>query len=445
MESDSFKRILIIGQPFNNSFGGGITLTSLFKEWPKDKIAVASIGHSMFKVSTEVCDNYYQLGKEEQSWIFPFNILQKSFPSGLLSFNSQEPHGQTSASINIRKTLVESLFFPLLHWFGLFHCLSKITFSQHFLKWLSVYKPEILYLQVTTREEILYSIQLCDYLNIPTAIHIMDDWPSTISKKGLLKNYWRKKIDKEFRQLLDRVDLFFSISEAMSSEYLKRYNREFKAFHHSIDISRYNQINSKAQKSDNSFKILYIGRIGVANKHSIYLFSKTISQFKSDHYDVHLYIFTNDINTRESKPIEKLENVKIFPAVNHNAVPELLPQYDLLLLPLDFTEMGLKYARYSIPTKASEYLASGTPVLVFAPKEMAISKFCTNNDCGFCVTDQSPEKIKDAIKFLINNEDYRLKLSNNAVNLAKELFDENKVRRKFQQLLITNSKMQNHV
>jgi len=28
---------------------------------------------------------------------------------------------------------------------------------------------------------------------VPSVIHIMDDWPSTISKKGIFKNYWEKK------------------------------------------------------------------------------------------------------------------------------------------------------------------------------------------------------------------------------------------------------------
>jgi hypothetical protein len=33
-------KVLIIGQPFNNDTGGGITLSNLFSGWDKDKIAV---------------------------------------------------------------------------------------------------------------------------------------------------------------------------------------------------------------------------------------------------------------------------------------------------------------------------------------------------------------------------------------------------------------------
>jgi len=273
----------------------------------------------------------------------------------------------------------------------------------------------------------------------------MDDWPSTISKKGLFKKYWSTKIDKEFRQLLNRMDLYLSISDAMTSEYMKRYNKVFKAFHNPIDISKYNQIKNKIVKNDKTFRILYIGRIGEANKHSIYSFANAISQLKIDQYKIDLDIFTYNINTRDSKIIGKLNNIRISPPVKHDMVPVLCTEYDLLLLPLDFTEAGFKYAQYSIPTKASEYMISGTPILVFAPKETAISKFCADNECGYCVTEQSQEKIVNAIHFLICNEEYRKKLSQNAVRLATELFDAEKVRKEFQQLLINIPKRENYV
>ncbi|MCK4466014.1 MAG: hypothetical protein KAU83_09900, partial [Bacteroidales bacterium] len=61
------------------------------------------------------------------------------------------------------------------------------------------------------------------------------------------------------------------------------------------------------------------------------------------------------------------------------------------------------------------------------------------------VTEQIPEKLSDAIKLLICDEEYRKKLSHNAVKLAKELFDANRVRKEFQQLLINIPKRENYV
>lgn len=440
MKNDSFKRILVFGQAFNNYSGGGITLSNLFKRWPNDKIAVTATGHALKKASSEICKIYYQLGREDQKWIFPFNFLQKSFNSGLISFSAEKTSDDPNEIRKIRKVLVDRIFFPFINWIGLIHCLSKIALSQNFKNWLAVYKPQVLYLQVSSREEILFSTQLIDYLRIPTVIHMMDDWPSTIAENGLFKDYWRKKIDGEFRQLLSRIDLFLSISEAMSSEYLSRYSRKFTPFHNPIEISNFKKINYRNEGFDKKFRILYLGRIGVANKNSIYFFAKIISGLRLDKYQVQLDIFTNDVSTRESAAIEMLDNVNVSPPVSHSEVPELIRKYDLLFLPLDFTEKALKFARYSIPTKASEYLASGIPVLLFAPAEMAISRFCYENECGFCITEQNKEKIEYAIQTLIHNANLRQKLSENGIRLAHQLFNINIVREKFQQLLITTLK-----
>ena len=431
-----FPRLLIFGQPFNEFSGGGITLTNLFKGWPKDKIAVTYIGHGLVSVTTDLCDTYYQLGEKEHKWRFPLNLIQKKFDSGLKSFDQKLGMPTGPDKKGLRFVVVNKFFYPALEWVGLYHCASKIEMSADFKKWLNEFKPEVLYIQVASRETLLFAMDLADYLNIPSVIHNMDDWPSTISRKGLLKNYWSRKIDMEFKSLLDRMDLFLSISDAMSVEYNKRYGKEFNAFHNPIDISKYSDQKNRNRDTINSFRILYIGRIGLANKNSIYSFAKAISAINKGMPEIIFDIFTSDSNATDSNRLKNLRKVRVLPSVRHEEIPSLMANYDLLLLPLDFNETGLKYAQYSIPTKASEYMISGTPVLVFAPETTAISKFCSENECGYCLTNQDEEGIVRAIDFLIQNEDFRKHLSDKAIRIASKLFDFKLVNASFQSLLI---------
>lgn len=433
----SLPRVLIFGQPFNYKYGGGITLSNLFKGWDKDKIAVATTGHLMYNVTTDVCDTYYQLGNREHQWLFPFNLIQRKFPSGLRTFEKGLGVSSDKNQSGLRQILVNNYFYPALEWLGLIHITSKIQLSHEFKSWLNDFKPEVLYLQVSDRENVLFAQVLCDYLKIPSAIHMMDDWPSTISRKGPFRKYWSRQIDKEFKQLLDKVTLFLSISDSMSSEYLKRYNKRFIAFHNPIDITKF--VNCRAndvKKIDDTLKILYIGRIGTANRQSICHFARTVSHLKNNEFTITMEIYTPDIDTPEANEINKLKGMRVNPAVNHESVPNLLMEFDILLLPLDFTENGLKYARYSMPTKASEYMISGTPILVYAPEETAISRFFSENECGHCVTVENENEIKRAIIYLFLNKEYRIKLGQNALKLASELFDAEKVRKEFRELLI---------
>lgn len=429
-------RVLIYGQPFNNYTGGGITLTNLFKGWPNSNISVLFVPYGENSFATDVCDKYYQIGVEEHMWRFPFNLVKNSFPSsGLVTNESSRAVFVHQSKKGIKHYLSSRFFNPFINWVGISHCSSGITISKKMKRWLSEYKPEILYLQVSTREGILFAIQLINYLKIPSVIHMMDDWPSTISDHGPFKKFWEVRIDREFRQLLDRVDFHLSISDAMSEEYFKRYQKHFKAFHNPVEIEP-NSKHNKIQRQANSFRILYLGRIGTANKESIILFAKVISQLKIDNQKVELDIYSKDAEIPDLKQISELENVKLLPPVPYETVPGMLKEYDLLFLPLDFTVKGLKFARFSIPTKATEYMLSGTPVFVLAPEETAVNRFFKKNSCGFCVSSPDEKEIFEGIRFMISNEEYRNQIGRNAENLARERFDATIVRQKFQNMLI---------
>jgi len=327
----------------------------------------------------------------------------------------------------------------------LFHSISMIKMSPGFINWLSQFNPDILYLQVSTRDSLIFTQKLIKYLSVPSAIHVMDDWPSTISERGLFRKFWKRKIDGEFRELLAKADLCLSISDAMSDEYYRRYNKYFKPFHNPIEMGRFMQSNQVRTNTPDVFRILYLGRIGFANRNSIFNFAKVISEIKTDKFRITLDIFTSDNDTPFVRKISSIDKTTVNPAVKYDDVPLLLKAFDLLLLPLDFTEDGLKYAQYSIPTKASEYMISGTPVLVYAPGETAISKFCRENECAHCVTEEGDEYIKKAIQLLVSDENYRNKISNKAVKLAGELFDAKKVRKDFQNLLIRLSEREDSI
>ena len=441
MNEIKYPKILIYGPPFNNFTGGGITLSNLFRGWPKDKIAVASTGHVLQHLSTEVCDTYYLLGKEEHRWIFPFNLLQRSFPSGLMVIDEKEKAIRVKQKLSFRRILVDKIFYPLMQWFGFFHWLSKISFSPQFKDWLAVYKPEILYIQVTSREDILFSSKLCDYLGIPSVIHNMDDWPATISNKGIFKKYWRNKIDREFRLLLKRMDLYLSISHAMTNEYKKRYNILFKAFHNPIQTKDWDPFCKTSFKlNGDHVKILYSGRIGVGIAESLIEVASVIETINHTWGAVKLYIQSPSGDVKTRNRLQKFDCIVLNPIVDYSTLPSIFSQADILLIANDFDKKGINYLKYSMPTKVSEYMISGAPILLYASPETAVSKFFTENECACCVNEQDPEKLNNAIKILIQDEEYRKKISNNAVRLAKELFDADKVKNDFQHLLIDTAK-----
>jgi glycosyltransferase involved in cell wall biosynthesis len=434
--NSSYPKVLIFGQPFNNYCGGGITLTNLFKGWPKEKIAVAYMGHGLSNVTTEVCDTYYQLGREEHKWRFPLNLFQKSFPSGLKSFSHKTESLSSRNQTGFRNKFVNHFFYPFLKWMGLFHSVSRISLSQNFQDWLSDFKPEVLYVQVSSRETLLFAEQLIDFLKIPSVNHVMDDWPSTLNEIGLFRNYWLKKIDAELKRFNDKVNLHFSISEAMSDEYLIRYGKKFIPFHNPVESKiwlPYEKKNLDVNK--NNITILYSGRIGIGISDSLMDIATAIDSVKNEALNIKLHIQTFTKEPGILNRLQKFNCIVFNPFVAYEQLPKIFSEADILLLANDFSEKGLTYLKFSMPTKASEYMVSGTPILLYAPKETAISKFFLQHDCGCCVTERSSIEIINALNMLFNDEDYRRRISQNAHKLAAEKFDQEKVRGEFQQFL----------
>lgn len=431
----ALPRVLIFGQPFNYRHGGGITLSNLFHGWDKKSLAVAASGHVMYNVTTDVCETYYQLGSNEFRWRFPFKYFQRSFPSGQLKLGKTIKKSQKRKKQGLRYFFVNKIFYPTLEWFGLYHNAAHYTISDGFLTWLKEFDPKILYLQVSSYDTIVFARKLQELLGIPSVLHMMDDWPSTISQKGPFRKMWHRRIDGELRSLMDNASLLLSISEAMSDEYKVRYGKTFISFHNPIDLERFST-NDKPVKSDNKcFRILYLGRVGTANRQSLLKFASFISNYNNSDKNVEFDIYTNDNKELGYKKIMKYRGVSVFEAVSYDQVPFLMSCYDLLLLPLDFTNLGLKFSRYSMPTKASEYMASGIPILVFAPRETAISMFCLKYQCGYCVNSQEMNDLEKAINLLINDFDYRSIIVDRAKRLAFQLFDGERVRGNFQSLI----------
>jgi len=433
-------RVLIFGQPFNNRHGGGITLSNLFKGWDKDNLAVAATGHLMVHVTTDVCEQYYQLGYEEYKWRFPFNILQKRFCSGVLSFAHEPDNYSVSGKKGFRYFLVNSLFYPLLEWSGLFHNAATLSLSPRFKSWLDDFKPQLLYLQVSSLDTIVFARELSKYLDIPSVIHMMDDWPSTISSRGPFKKLWQNRIDREFRDLLESADLFLSISDAMSVEYKKRYNKEFIAFHNPIDPG----IWGKYRKTDyalkgNFVKILYSGRIGAGIKKSLIELAEAIEELNQEGLSIRLHIQSPTSDPVVARSLLSYGCTVMDNVVEYSLLPKIFSGSDILVIANDFDYKGLTFLRYSMPTKASEYMISGTPVLVYSHPETAVSRFFNENECGCCVTEQNKEILKQALRHLVNDENYRVKLGENAFMVASECFNGDKKRGEFRQLLINTA------
>jgi glycosyltransferase involved in cell wall biosynthesis len=327
-----------------------------------------------------------------------------------------------------------NFFYPLLEYLGLYHYIFRTGLSEDFCNWLDAFNPDVIYAQTATRDGILFCRAVHSYLKKPLIFHMMDDWPSTISDKGLFKNYWHKKIDQEFRILLDKADILMSISDEMAREYKIRYNKDFITFHNAIDIGFWKKYQKTSYELSDTPTILYAGRIGLGIETSLELITKAIERVNDE-----LKISVKFILQTHGKPkwIDKYKNVVHNNFVSYNDLPKVFSEADFLLLPYDFSQKSIKYIRYSMPTKAPEYMISGTPIIIFAPEITAIVKYAKEDEWAKVITENKISEISESIKQLIKNKELRHKIAQNAIKTAEENHDSTDVKSQFKEVIIS--------
>ena len=189
-----YPKTLILGNPFNNKTGGGITMSNLFKGWPKDRLALATSANVYSEADFSICKNYYQLGYNGKLHPFPINILLPRVFCGPIKV----PHpintgNQISTQIPGRYKKTYWVLIYILGLLGVLNFLYRIKITPEFKKWLTDFNPDIIYSQLASLNLMRLISDVADVLKKPVALHFMDDWITLLNPPGLLYFYWKKK------------------------------------------------------------------------------------------------------------------------------------------------------------------------------------------------------------------------------------------------------------
>lgn len=400
-----YPKVLIVGHSFDENSGISVTLTNLFKDWPKENIAVAA-SH----INLDYC-------KE-------FRPCVKYF-----DFEHNKSNDTNSINSDIKKNKVTNFIrYFLKEKLGILDLMPEKRLSNNFLNFIDSFNPEIIYTALGNFKEMKFIINLMKFRNIPLAIHIMDDWPVTLYNKRYLKFYWEYIYDKNFRKILSISRVNLSICQTMSDEYLVRYGVDFIPFHNPIDPQLWESVpfntNQKCKR------VTYVGKINKDTEANLITMCQVIHSLSFEGYDIKFEVYTPNYTVDKIKLFSKYKNCYVYNTVSQNEIPKLLRSASILFLTLGFDKHSLNYTRLSMPTKLTEYLISKVPILLYCPKEIALYKYCSDNNCA-AWSDEGEENLYNTLKILINNTELQKDISENAYKLALSKHSATKIREDF--------------
>ena len=424
--SREFPRILVVtSNNFNLVSGGGITLTNLFRGWPSERIA--NLHEDRTPEDCSVCKNFYHLTEEEIRWRLPFSLVRPWY--GRMKEQGEPGCGQagtpTFASARGWLTLIKR---------GIGEGVPKYAHvTDRLMTWVQDFRPTLLYAFLGSLEQLDLTRQLAQRLQIPLVIHMMDDWPAVLYRRGWLAPIAGPMLQRALTQVLDLAAARLAICDPMCREYEMRYGHKFLSFQNALDMERWMPFSRMNWKAGRPFIVRYVGSIVPdGQRQSLMDIAQAVANLSAEGVCIQLRIHAP---RHESAYLHACgipgDALHIEGPPDPESIASLLAGADLLVLPYNFDARSARYIRLSLPTKAPAYMVSGTPILVYAPGEVATADYAVREGWGYVVASPGQSGLMAALKRLMTDEPLREALGRRARHVALANHDAARVRAAF--------------
>ncbi len=187
-------------------------------------------------------------------------------------------------------------------------------------------------------------------------------------------------------------------------------------------------------RTPGTVRIVYTGAVYRAQADSIARLTQALASWTRPE-DVGLHIYSAQTQAEVERCGIPPLGCTVHRHLESSRIPGLLRQADVLFLPLAFSSGISEVIRTSAPAKLGEYLASGVPLLVHAPRDSFVAWYVRKHGCGVvCGTADAAELRRELIR-LLDDPELRGAVTTNAVLCARRDFSVESARASFAQAL----------
>jgi glycosyltransferase involved in cell wall biosynthesis len=428
-----FPRTLIVGANFCEHSGVGTFLGRLFSTWPAEKMATISADRGT--PDWQRCQLFYRLGRHEYPPIAIIRwLLPRIYSGPIPPPGSDTPLKVKKSSSSILGRLAQHSWRALLQLLGCTDMLYSVIPSPQVLKWVREFKPEVIYAHFSSLNSLRFVRKLQHELSIPLVLHFMDDFPGSYYRKGFFPLKLRQTYLKEFEELVVSADVAIAISEEMAEEYKNRYRRSVISLPMPVEIETYLLATRTEWKISTPFHIRYGGRVGWAIRDSLSDIANVVHSIRSMGNDI---VFDIATFQKEMVPQACLSSsgVNLIAPQPLSEVPSLNAVADILIICFDFDQESIRQAKYSMPSKMADCMASGTPILVYGPAGLPVVEYARREGWGMVVDRRDSGALKTAICELQTSPMLREQLGRTSQRLAFERHDASIVSERLRSIL----------
>lgn len=385
------RTLVVMQEPFNNICGAGITVSNLFSGWPKEKLA--AIHWASMPIDRRVCEEQYSLTDQELRWRFPLrNVLPAYSKSGFRSGNDGRRE-EREATHALARSAARAGWRYASRMVGGVEFMVRSDLSHDLAVWLQNFSPEVMYCAPTNYPIIDLVGKIAAFTGVPVIVHIYDDWLSVVGKGGMLQPLYGKITTRAFTRLMRCASNRFVISEEMGTEYRRRYDMPFEAFHNCPDPSPWIEKSRTSYETGDGFVFRFIGEIyHHGNAEVLCELSRALARLRKEGMKVTMEVYTNRKTIGEfSAAFGADAGVTLREVPEDSAdVAALCAGADGLVIAYDFDDLSSSRFMLSFPTKFPTCLLSGTPILLYAREDLAVTRRALEHDIAYVIARREP-------------------------------------------------------
>jgi len=419
----SLPRVLIVnGEPASAASGTGITLGSLFQDWPRERLAqvyTAAVPHAL----TGTIDYHVPANaRRNLTWLNrPSNSAQQRSP--------EVDHSKSAPAKRDRAARLRAAAkLEIRRWLDLFPYELPDEIEQQILR----FRPHLVYSCLGNIQISRLALSLARSCNVPVIPHFMDDWISTqyVGRPDLFVQ--RAQLLRVLKSIVAGSPFGLAISGVMASEYSAMFGKPFYAFMNCVPVPAVSRISPPLHAAP---RLVYVGGLHLERWRALREIGDALAMLNREGIPgtFTIYAPVSDLAAFGDKLVGP--GIEIGGSLCQAEVPAAIAAADVLVHVESFEPAPRKYTRLSISTKISQYATAARPLFCYGPPEVASLRFVHENAFGLVAGSQEGNELKSQLRRILEDRNLRQQFAENALAVARREFDADKVRQRFESVL----------
>lgn len=390
-----FPRVLVVSHyPFETRTATGITLTNMFRGWPKPSIfQLYASGDAPDRTA---CETFHHLPPTSAPWD---HILRRFLTRGGRPIVQGRKFGAAIPAGTTRSTWKQRLHADMRAAADI----SPIRLDGATRSWLRSIAPDVVYTPMGNLRVARTAYLVSEFLERPVVPHFMDDWPTTLYSSGELGGRAQGFVNRGIDRLLTRAPIGLAISPDMATEFERRYQIPFGNIMNCVDL----EDRSVAKLPDRAaLRFVYSGGSHLGRDVALRELAEALSTARQIGLDVNLVVIgptSEDIGLSRGA----VEHVEFTGPLPSDQVMAQFEAADVLVHVESMEPRFRSFSRLSISTKIPQYLASGRPILAYGPAELASMHHLRESGAAAMVTTADPHNLAEAVIALVRDSERR--------------------------------------